>query len=97
MSDLLLQAVVVEPRIPRLQLWGVVNFLPIEALQQRNYIEEHLDLIESEKQVSNTSSNIESVALSVGNALESVGDNVANIRASAVCDCLTIQDECGIL
>lgn len=49
------------------------------------------------KQSANTSSNIESVALSVGNALESVGDNVANIRASAVSNCLTIQDECGIL
>ena len=53
--------------------------------------------MESEKQSANTSSNIESVALSVGNALESVGDNVANIRASAVGNCLTIQYECGIL
>ena len=97
MSDLLLQAVVVEPRIPRLQLWGVVNFLPIEALQQRNYIEEHRNVIESEKQAANTSSNIESVALNVGNAYESVGNNVANIRASDVGNCLTIQDECCIL
>ena len=43
-------------------------FLPIEALQQMNYIEEHRNVIESEKQDANTSSNIESVALSVGNA-----------------------------
>ena len=71
--------------------------MPIEALQQRNYIEEHRNVIESEKQAANTSSNIESVALSVDNAYESVGNNVANIRASAVCDCLTIQYECGIL
>ena len=40
----------------------------IEALQQRNYIEEHRNVIESEKQAANTSSNIESVALSVDNA-----------------------------
>ena len=54
-------------------------------------------MIESEKQAANTSSNIVSVALSVGNALESVGNNVVNIRASAVGNCLTIQDEGGIL
>ena len=42
--------------------------LPIEALHHRNYIEEHRNAIESEKQAANTSSNIESVALSVGNA-----------------------------
>ena len=65
---MLLQAVVVEPRIPRLQPWGVANFLPIEALQQMNYIEEHRNVTESEKQAANTSSNIESVALNVGNA-----------------------------
>ena len=62
-----------------------------------NYIEEHRNVTESEKQAANTSSNIVSVALSVGNALESVGNNVVNIRASAVGNCLTIQDECGIL
>ena len=62
-----------------------------------NYIEERRNMIESKKQAANAASNIESVALSVGNALESVGDNVANIRASAVCNCLTIQDEYGIL
>ena len=54
-------------------------------------------MIESEKQAANTSSNIVSVALNVGNAEESVGYNVANIRASVVGDCLTIKDECGIL
>lgn len=50
----------------------------IEALQQRNYIEEHRNVIESEKQAANTASNTESVTLSVDNAEESVGDNVAN-------------------
>lgn len=50
----------------------------IEALQQRNYIEEHRNVIESEKQAANTAPNTESVTLSVGNAEESVGDNVAN-------------------
>ena len=43
-------------------------FFTIEALQQRNYIEEHLNVIEIEKQAANTSSNIGSVALNVGNA-----------------------------
>ena len=42
--------------------------LTIEALQQRNYIKEHRNVIESDKQAANTLSNIESVALSVGNA-----------------------------
>lgn len=50
----------------------------IEALQQRNYIEEHRNVIESEKQAANTAPNTESVTLSVDNAEESVGDNVAN-------------------
>lgn len=50
----------------------------IEALQQRNYIEEHRNVIESEKQAANTSSNTESVMLSVDNTEESVGGNVAN-------------------
>lgn len=50
----------------------------IEALQQRNYIEEHRNMIESEKQASNAASNTESVTLNVDNTEESVGDNVAN-------------------
>lgn len=50
----------------------------IEALQQRNYIEEHRNVIESKKQAANTASNTESVTLSVDNTEESVGDNVAN-------------------
>lgn len=50
----------------------------IEALQQRNYIEEHRNVIESEKQAANAASNTESVTLNVDNTEESVGDNVAN-------------------